>query len=170
MLSVASLLFRGLVLVRVSNTENAKKKSISCLNISRCFNQCLPFLNHGTKFVRGQIHSVKVGQHVVTLDIFWNQLKLSERPLSIIVILQICQRHFKNTALQALRRDLCNYTNHLLPLIIILKTFSFLIIHSLVPWVRLTSVFPTWRTLKMDGALTSYQSFLVNGSILHTNN
>merc|ERR1719175_333730 len=34
----------------------------------------------------------------------------------------------------------------------------------LVPWVLFTSVLPTWRTLKREGALISYQSFLVNGS------
>merc|ERR1719278_2103533 len=34
----------------------------------------------------------------------------------------------------------------------------------LVPWVLFTSVLPTWRTLKREGALISYQSFLVKGS------
>merc|ERR1719175_516735 len=34
----------------------------------------------------------------------------------------------------------------------------------LVPWVLFTNVLPTWRTLKREGALISYQSFLVKGS------
>merc|ERR1719369_875397 len=34
----------------------------------------------------------------------------------------------------------------------------------LVPWVLFTKVLPTWRTLKREGALISYQSFLVKGS------
>ena len=36
----------------------------------------------------------------------------------------------------------------------------------LVPWVRLTRVLPTSLTLKMDGALMSYQSLRVKGSII----
>merc|ERR1712027_92052 len=35
---------------------------------------------------------------------------------------------------------------------------------NLVPWVRLTKVLPTSRTLKTDGALMSYQSLRVKGS------
>lgn len=37
-------------------------------------------------------------------------------------------------------------------------------LHSLKPWDRLTSVFPTSRFSKNEGALMSNQSFLVNGS------
>lgn len=36
----------------------------------------------------------------------------------------------------------------------------------LVPWVRFTSVLPICRVANIDGAFTSYQSFLVNGSTL----
>merc|ERR1719354_1143777 len=36
----------------------------------------------------------------------------------------------------------------------------------LVPTVLETKVFPTWRQLNVLGALTSYQSFLVKGSII----
>ncbi len=38
--------------------------------------------------------------------------------------------------------------------------------HLLVPWVLVTSVLPRLRMLNMAGALTSYQSFLENGSTL----
>ena len=37
---------------------------------------------------------------------------------------------------------------------------------TLVPCVRVTSVFPTLRVLNTDGAFTSYQSFLEKGSTL----
>jgi len=36
----------------------------------------------------------------------------------------------------------------------------------LVPCVRFTRVLPIWRVANIDGAFTSYQSFLVNGSTL----
>merc|ERR1719445_1844310 len=36
----------------------------------------------------------------------------------------------------------------------------------LVPWVLFTKVLPTWRTLNTEGALMSYQSFLVKGSTI----
>lgn len=38
--------------------------------------------------------------------------------------------------------------------------------HLLVPWVLVTKVLPRLRMLNMAGALTSYQSFLENGSTL----
>lgn len=41
---------------------------------------------------------------------------------------------------------------------------------TLVPWVRVTRVLPTFRTVKTDGALMSYQSFLANGSTLWQQN
>ena len=37
---------------------------------------------------------------------------------------------------------------------------------ALVPCVRVTSVFPTFRSVNMDGAFTSYQYFFVKGSTL----
>ena len=37
---------------------------------------------------------------------------------------------------------------------------------TLVPWVLVTRVLPTWRLENMVGALMSYQSFLVKGSTL----
>lgn len=36
----------------------------------------------------------------------------------------------------------------------------------LVPCVRFTSVLPTWRVANIDGALISYQSLRVNGSMI----
>jgi hypothetical protein len=38
--------------------------------------------------------------------------------------------------------------------------------HTLVPWVRVTRVLPTFFTEKTEGALISYQSFFENGSAL----
>ena len=40
-------------------------------------------------------------------------------------------------------------------------------IHTFVPCVLVTSVFPIARCEKVLGAFTSYQSFLENGSTLH---
>lgn len=37
---------------------------------------------------------------------------------------------------------------------------------TLVPWVLVTRVLPTLRTVNMVGALMSYQSFLAKGSEL----
>lgn len=40
---------------------------------------------------------------------------------------------------------------------------------TLVPWDFVTSVFPIWRLVNIEGAFTSYHSFLVKGSTLrHT--
>ena len=40
------------------------------------------------------------------------------------------------------------------------------VLYLLVPCVLETNVFPIWRMLNIDGALTSYQSFLEKGSTL----
>lgn len=60
---------------------------------------CLP------EFISGQVHSVEVAQHITAMDIFGNQLELTERSFGISVVLQIGQRHLKHAALQTIRSD-----------------------------------------------------------------
>ena len=42
------------------------------------------------------------------------------------------------------------------------------LLFTLVPCVLVTRVLPTLRVLNTEGALTSYQSFLAKGSVLHS--
>ncbi len=42
------------------------------------------------------------------------------------------------------------------------------LLFTLVPCVLVTKVLPTLRVLNTEGALTSYQSFLAKGSVLHS--
>ena len=58
------------------------------------------------------------------------------------------------------------WANAQLRLLKTLKLCTFLQKYLLVPWVLFTKVLPTWRSANMHGALTSYQSLRVKGSIL----
>lgn len=55
------------------------------------------------QFIGGQVHSVEVAQHVTSMDIFGDQLELTERSLGVGVVLQIGQRNLKHAALQTVR-------------------------------------------------------------------
>jgi len=108
MLGVASFLLGSLILVGVSNAEDSEKKSISGLDISSGLDESLPFLDHGSELVGGQIHTMEISEDTVALDILGNELEFSERPLRIVVALQISQGHFEYSTLQSFRRDFCS--------------------------------------------------------------
>jgi hypothetical protein len=105
MLGITGLLLRSGVFVSVTNTKYSEQVPVGGLHISIGLNESLPLLDHATELIRSQIHSMKVGQHVMALNVLWNQLEFPERPLSVIVALQIGQRNFKDTSLQSLRSD-----------------------------------------------------------------
>ena len=61
-----------LLLLGETNAENPQKVSISGLDIDVSLNEGLPFLDHGTKFISGQVHTIKLCQAVLSLHIFSN--------------------------------------------------------------------------------------------------
>lgn len=65
----------------------------------------LPFFDHGTHFIPGEVHSMEVGQTILALNILSYQFKFTEGNL---IILQISQTHFKYTTLQSIRGNFCN--------------------------------------------------------------
>jgi len=58
--------------------------SISGLDISVGLNEGLPLLDHGPQLVGGQAHAVEVGEAVLALHIFAEQLELLERPFGVL--------------------------------------------------------------------------------------
>merc|ERR1712213_299526 len=68
-LSIAGLLDLVRPLLGESNTEKTEKEAISGAYINIGFNESLPLLHHGAKFVSGKVHAVEVGEDVAALDL-----------------------------------------------------------------------------------------------------
>lgn len=162
-LSVARLTVRRSVLGGEPNAENAECVSVGGLDINVAFNQCLPFLDHGSE--RGKLCILKIWGYVVASNIIYLSLSVVRSiPWKLVSTL----RPWTSSEMSLnLRKDLsaslsfcksANETSNTRPF----KPSEAI----LVPWVRLTNVLPTWRVANIDGALTSYQSLRVKGSMI----
>jgi hypothetical protein len=58
--------------------------SVGSLDIGVGLNEGLPLLDHGPQLVGGQAHAVEVGEAVLALHIFAEQLELLERPFGVL--------------------------------------------------------------------------------------
>ena len=74
------------LLLGEADAEESEDVSVCGLHISVGLDQGLPLLNHGPELVGGEAHAVKVGQTVLALDVFTDELELLERPLGILKI------------------------------------------------------------------------------------
>ena len=83
-LSIAALLGLLCLLLGEADAEEPEDVSVCGLDISVGLNQGLPLLHHGPELVGGQAHAVEVGQTVLALNIFTDELELLERPLGIL--------------------------------------------------------------------------------------
>merc|ERR550539_697596 len=104
-LGIACLLDLVGPLLGKSNTEKTEKEAISGPYINIGFNECLPLLDHGAKFVSGEVHAMEVGQNVAALDLLSNELELAE---CNFICLKISQRHFEDTSFQSIGSDFCS--------------------------------------------------------------
>lgn len=109
------LLLRGLGIASCShlsasslgegNSENSEEISITGLGLNEGFNKSVPFLNEGAELIPGDVHSVEVGEAVVSLDFF--NLDLHFSPSLIVALsIQISQRYFEHTTSQAISSNL----------------------------------------------------------------
>merc|ERR1719328_556958 len=105
-LGVASLLLAVLLLQGESDAEDTEHVSVTGLDVNVALDQSLPLLDHGPQLVGGQVHAVEGGQAVLSLDVLNNQLELSVRSLSVILILEISKGNLKNSSLQTLGGNL----------------------------------------------------------------
>ena len=176
---------RLLLLLSESNAENSQKISVCRFYIDIGFDQSLPFLHHGSKFVRCQIHSIELGQTIFALNFLTGQFKFLVWPFSILkyhrkksleMLFSKLKFWYRNVVLFYNVEDLFLKKG----MIFASKVYTCSFCKSaketsytrpfnpseanFVPWVRLTKVFPTSRTLKTEGALISYQSLRVKGS------
>ena len=68
-----------------TNAKDTNEVSISGLDIDMGFNQSLPLLNHRSKFVSSQVHTVELSQTALALNFFAQKL---EFPVGSFGILQ----------------------------------------------------------------------------------
>ena len=77
--------------------KEAEKIAIRGLDIDMCLDECLPFTNKRTEFVRGEVHAVEVGETVLALYLINPQLYFSEGLLFVLV--EICEGDLDDTTL-----------------------------------------------------------------------
>merc|ERR1719477_533692 len=104
---VDHLLGGQLLLACESNAENPEGVAISGLDVTVGLDECLPLLHHGPQLVSGQAHAVEVGEAILALDLLAHKLELSERPLGVILVLQISKRDLVDAALETIGGDPC---------------------------------------------------------------
>jgi len=82
-----------------ANAEQSEQIAINGLGLHEGFDEGVPFLDEGAQLVLGHVHSVEVGEAVVSLDFFNLDLNLSPG-LSSAISVQISQRYFEYSTLQ----------------------------------------------------------------------
>ena len=91
-----------------SDASDTDGETIGGLAVDEALDQRLPLLDHGPQLVRGQVHAVERAQAVLALNIFADELELSEAPLGFLLVLQVGQGDFVDAALKAIRGDSCS--------------------------------------------------------------
>jgi len=84
-----------------TNAEESKKVAIGGLSLDEGLNEGVPLLDEGAKLVLSDVDAVEVGVAVVALHFLYLHLNLSPG-LSTACSVQISQRYFKHSALQAI--------------------------------------------------------------------
>jgi len=105
-LGITSLLLGVVSLLGEANAESTESVAVSGPDINEGLDKGLPFLDHRSELISSQVHAVEVGQAVLALNIFADQLEFSERTLSIILGLEVSQGNLVDTTLQALAGNL----------------------------------------------------------------
>ena len=103
---------------------------------------------------------MEVGKTVLALNLIDTELDLSESVL--VVLVEIGERKFKDSALERVVGVLCSKTRTLDQFLdFFLLDQESMDSNVLNPEDRLTRVFPTFRVSNMEGALRSYQSEII---------
>ena len=108
-LGVASLLDllaagRGLLL-READAEDPEEESVGGLDVGEGLDERLPLLDHGPQLVGREVHAVKVGEAVLALHVLAHKLELAERPLRVVLAVEIGERNLVDAALEAIGSD-----------------------------------------------------------------
>ena len=84
-----------------ADAEKSEEVAVGSLGLDEGLDEGVPLLDEGAKLVLGNIHAVEVGVAVVALHFFHLHLHLSPG-LGTACSVQISQRYFKHSALQAI--------------------------------------------------------------------
>lgn len=95
-----------LVVLRASkgDAEESDNVSVSCSAVHIGLNDRLLFADQTAQLVSGHVHTVEIGQAVVTLDVLHTQLNLS--PRDGLVLVEVSEGNFNNTSLQSIGSNL----------------------------------------------------------------
>lgn len=88
-----------------ANREHSEEIAVKSFGLDEGLNGGVPLLDDGTQLISGDVHSVEVGIAIEALHFFDLDLHLSPGQL-VAVSVQISQRYFEHTALQAVSCDL----------------------------------------------------------------
>mmetsp|Transcript_4555 Transcript_4555/g.6925 ORF Transcript_4555/g.6925 Transcript_4555/m.6925 type:complete len:208 (+) Transcript_4555:159-782(+) len=103
-LGVTSLLDLLTVLGGEGNAEHSNNVSVGSFNINIGFDDGLTLLDETADLVPGHIHTVEVGETVVSLNVLDTELDLTVT--NIIVVLEIGEGDLDNTSLKSVRGNL----------------------------------------------------------------
>lgn len=92
-----------------SNGEHSEEVSVGSLGLDESLNGGVPFLDDGAELVSGDVHSVEVSVAIEALNFFNLHLHLSPG-MFVAISVQISQRYFEDTTLQAVSSDLYKRT------------------------------------------------------------
>jgi hypothetical protein len=97
-LSIGGLLDLVAATSSEGNDEKTDKVTVGGLDINESLQERLPLLDEGTELIRGEVHSVEVGEAVLALNFINSQLDLAES--TILILGKIAERDFDNTTLK----------------------------------------------------------------------
>ena len=80
------------------DSEETEEVVIGGLDCDVGLDQGLPLADEGAELVGCEVETVEVGQAVLALDLVDTELNLAESV--VLILLEICQRNFENSALQ----------------------------------------------------------------------
>lgn len=93
--SISSLLQLVRATFSEGNSEKTEQVTIGSFNIDVSFDERLPFSDQRAQFVRGEVHAVKVGQTVASLNFLDLEFDFTEGVF--LVVVQVSQGEFQNT-------------------------------------------------------------------------
>ena len=97
-LSIGGLLDLVAAASSEGDDEKTDEVTVGGLDINESLQERLPLLDEGTELIRGEVHSVEVGEAVLALNFINSQLDLAES--TILILGKIAERDFDNTTLK----------------------------------------------------------------------
>ena len=93
------------LLLREADAEDPEEESVGGLDVGVGLDERLPLLDHGPQLVGRKVHAIKVGEAVLALHVLADKLELAERPLRVVLAVEIGKRNLVNATLEAIGSD-----------------------------------------------------------------